>query len=262
MTITSVQNPLVKAAAELKQKKYRLSRNLFLAEGLRTVEEAVGSNLIKSIFYTEISDERTHMVLEQAAAAGTELVCVSEGVFRKMSDTESPQGIIAVCRIPKFDFVSLLAVGAPLIVLDRVSDPGNVGTILRTADATGMGGLVLLEGSADIFAPKTVRASMGSTFHLPLITGMDANQAVSKMHDVGYKVLATSLKDSGDIYTVNFSGRVAVVVGNEANGVSEALLEQADEKIFIPMVGRAESLNVAVASGVIMYEILRCRRHK
>lgn len=257
MEITSVNNPLVKAAAELKQKKYRIERGLFLAEGLRTVEEAVKSRSVVQIFYTAIEDDRTRLCLEQAAALNAELYCVSERVMEKLSDTSSPQGIAAVCRIVMPDLEKLLTKGTMLLVLDRVGDPGNVGTMLRTADAAGLGGIILLKGSVDVYAPKTVRASMGSLFHLPVIAGLSEEKLLKACHDYGYELLVTCLDGAVNLYKTDLSGRMAFVMGNEANGVSETLLKAADKKVFIPMKGNAESLNVAMAAGIVMFEALR-----
>lgn len=259
MEITGLQNPLVKAAAELKQKKYRQQHSLFLAEGLRTVEEAVRYGKVQRIFYTAIDDERTRSVLEEAAAQQVELICVSENVMKKIADTETPQGVIAVCEQQKNTLEKLLADGKMLLVLDRVGDPGNIGTMLRTADAAGLGGIVLLKGSADIYAPKTVRASMGSLFHVPVIAGLSEEDFVSKARKAGYELLVTCLDGADNLYKADLRGRLAFVMGNEANGVSETLLKAADKRVFIPMQGRAESLNVAMAAGIVMFEALRQR---
>lgn len=257
MEITSVNNPLVKATAELKQKKYRLERGLFLAEGLRTVEEAVKGKTVVEIFYTAIEDARTRSCLELAASQNVELHCVSEKVMEKLSDTASPQGIIAVCRVVMPDLEELLTKGVMLLVLDRVGDPGNVGTMLRTADAAGLGGIILLKGSVDVYAPKTVRASMGSLFHLPVIAGLSENKLIATCHDYGYELLVTCLDGATNLYKTDLGGRMAFVMGNEANGVSESLLKAADKRVFIPMKGNAESLNVAMAAGIVMFEALR-----
>lgn len=259
MEITGLQNPVVKAAAELKQKKYRQQQGRFLAEGLRTVEEAVRYGAVQSIFYTAIEDERTRTVLEEAAAKQVKLICVSEAVLKKIADTETPQGVIAVCEMGKSSVEDLLATGQMLLVLDRVGDPGNIGTMLRTADAAGLGGFVLLKGSADIYAPKTVRASMGSLFHLPVVSGVSEAEFVSSARKAGYELLVTCLDGADNLYKADLRGRLAFVMGNEANGVTDSLLEAADKRVFIPMQGRAESLNVAMAAGVVMFEALRQR---
>lgn len=260
MEITGIQNPLVKNAAELKQKKYRQQKGLFLAEGLRTVEEAVNANAAEIIFYLAIENERTRLILEKAAAQQIKLVCVTENVMKKIADTETPQGIIAVSKIQKTKLESLFSKGKMLLVLDRVSDPGNLGTMLRTADAAGIGGLVLLKGCADIYSPKTVRASMGSIFHLPVIDSLEEEDFIENAKKAGYSVLVTCLDGADNLYKADLGGRIAFVMGNEANGVSSGLLTAADKKVYIPMEGRAESLNVAMAAGIVMFEALR--RHQ
>lgn len=259
MELTGLQNPMVKAAAELKQKKYRQQQGLFLAEGLRTVEEAVRYGAVQSIFYTAIEDDRTRAVLEEAAAKQIKLVCVSDKVLKKIADTETPQGIIAVCERRSKRLDDFLASSKMLLVLDRVTDPGNIGTMLRTADAAGVGGLLLLQGCADIYAPKTVRASMGSLFHLPVLSGLSEELLVQAARKAGYELLVTCLDGAENLYKADLQGRLAFVMGNEANGVSDALLAAADKRVFIPMQGRAESLNVAMAAGIVMFEALRQR---
>jgi len=257
MEVTGLQNPVVKSAAELKQKKYRTQNGLYLAEGLRTAEEAVAYKAVETLFYVATDDERTMRLLEDAAAQNIKLVCVSENVMKKIADTETPQGIIAVCKMRQPKLENLLASGKMLLVLDRVGDPGNIGTMLRTADAAGIGGLVLLKGCADIYAPKTVRSSMGSLFHIPVLSGVSEQEFVSAAKKAGYDLLVTCLDGADNLYKADLSGRIAFVMGNEAGGVNESLLEKADKRVYIPMAGRAESLNVAMAAGIVMFEALR-----
>ena len=257
MELTGLQNPVVKAAAELKQKKYRTQNGLYLAEGLRTAEEAVAYKAVETLFYVATDDDRTMRLLEDAAMQNIKLVCVNENVMKKIADTETPQGIIAVCKMRQPKLENLLASGKMLLVLDRVGDPGNIGTMLRTADAAGIGGLVLLKGCADIYAPKTVRSSMGSLFHIPVLSGVSEQEFVSAAKKAGYDLLVTCLDGADNIYKADLSGRIAFVMGNEAGGVSETLLEKADKRVYIPMAGRAESLNVAMAAGIVMFEALR-----
>ena len=257
MELTGLQNPVVKAAAELKQKKYRTQNGLYLAEGLRTAEEAVAYKAVETLFYVATDDDRTMRLLEDAAMQNIKLVCVNENVMKKIADTETPQGIIAVCKMRQPKLENLLASGKMLLVLDRVGDPGNIGTMLRTADAAGIGGLVLLKGCADIYAPKTVRSSMGSLFHIPVLSGVSEQEFVSAAKKAGYDLLVTCLDGADNLYKADLSGRIAFVMGNEAGGVSEILLEKADKRVYIPMAGRAESLNVAMAAGIVMFEALR-----
>jgi len=259
MEITSVNNALVKATAELKQKKYRQERGLFIAEGLRTVEEAVASNTVEQVFYTAIEDDRTRAALEAAAEKGVALHCVNEAVMKKLADTDSPQGILAVCKMQDIKLEGLFATGKMLLVLDRVGDPGNVGTMLRTADAAGVGGVVLLKGSVDIYAPKTVRSTMGSLFHVPVFAGAEEALFIKAAKRAGYELLVTTLEGADSLYKADLRGRIAFVMGNEANGVSETFVQAADKRVYIPMAGKAESLNVAMAAGIVMFEALRRR---
>lgn len=257
MEITSLNNPIVKAAAELKKKKTRQEQGLFIAEGLRTVEEAVESKCVVQIFYTAIEDDRTRAVLEKAAEKNVPLYCVPDNVLKKIADTDNPQGVLAVCRMQQIKLESLFATGEMLLVLDRVGDPGNVGTMLRTADAAGIGGVVLLEGCVDVYAPKTVRSTMGSLFHVPVFTGAKEDLFVKAAKRNGYELLVTALDGADNLYKANLRGRIAFVMGNEANGVTQTLLQEADKRVYIPMAGRAESLNVAMAAGIVMFEALR-----
>ena len=230
---------------------------MYLAEGLRTAEEAVAYKAVETLFYVATDDDRTMRLLEDAAMQNIKLVCVNENVMKKIADTETPQGIIAVCKMRQPKLENLLASGKMLLVLDRVGDPGNIGTMLRTADAAGIGGLVLLKGCADIYAPKTVRSSMGSLFHIPVLSGVSEQELVSAAKKAGYDLLVTCLDGADNLYKADLSGRIAFVMGNEAGGVSETLLEKADKRVYIPMAGRAESLNVAMAAGIVMFEALR-----
>ena len=221
------------------------------------MEEAVAARQVESIFYTAIEDDRTRTVLEAAAEQQVKLHCVSEAVLKKIADTETPQGIIAVCKMQQIQLEQLLAKGKLLLVLDRVGDPGNVGTMLRTADAAGIGGMLLLKGSVDAYAPKTVRSSMGSLFHVPVVAGISEADFIKEAHNAGYELLVTCLDGADNLYQADLHGRLAFVMGNEANGVSEGLLAAADKRVYIPMAGRAESLNVAMAAGIVMFEALR-----
>lgn len=266
--ISGVNNPRVKAAAELKQKKYREEKGLFLVEGLRAVEEAVAYGDVASLFVISGQEsERQKKVLQQAAEKGVALYQVDEKIMHKISDTKTPQGIVAVVRMPPDDLCRLQpAAGtaedtAPVLILDRIRDPGNVGTIIRTADAVGALGVILLAGSVDAYSPKVVRASMGSIFHLPLVQGIEPEAALTWCMRYGYTTAAASLTVAEELYKVDLSQKMAFILGNEANGVSTALQETAAMRLYIPMPGKAESMNVAMAAGVILFESLRQRNY-
>jgi TrmH family RNA methyltransferase len=186
-------------------------------------------------------------------------------VMAKLSDTKAPQGVLAVIRTPEQNLRQLRPGtasdnNAPVIILDRVQDPGNLGTIIRTADAVGALGLILLEGCVDAYSPKVVRASMGSLFHLPVVQDVTAEEALTWCYRNGYEPAATALKNAQNVYKADISKKMAFLFGNEANGVAEELQAAAETRLFIPMAGLAESMNVAMAAGIILFEGLRQRK--
>ena len=293
--ITSVNNQRVKEVANLKQKKYRTESGTFFAEGLRAVQEAVQYADVTELFYTEAEAGRLDEVLKAAgnvpadtkeksenkknanhnnagtakkrneASNGIRMYQVDEKVMAKLSDTKAPQGVLAVIRTPEQNLRQLRPGtasdnNAPVIILDRVQDPGNLGTIIRTADAVGALGLILLEGCVDAYSPKVVRASMGSLFHLPVVQDVTAEEALTWCYRNGYEPAATALKNAQNVYKADISKKMAFLFGNEANGVAEELQAAAETRLFIPMAGLAESMNVAMAAGIILFEGLRQRK--
>ena len=280
--LSSVSNPIVKAAAELKQKKYRTEQQAFLVEGMRSVEEAVNCGIVKQLFVlkgTKTASARQAAIIAAAAAEGVELYEVTEPVMKKIADTETPQALTAIVAscLPLEAYANfvrqhvgsvarqsaaleeLAAAGGIVLVLDRIGDPGNLGTMIRTADAAGISGVVLLAGCTDIFAPKAVRSTMGSLLHIPVAEGICEADFISWARKNGYEITVTCLENADSLYQTDLQGPVAVVVGSEAEGVSDGLLEAAVKKVFIPMEGQAESLNAAVAAGIVMFECLRQR---
>ena len=266
--ITGIHNLRVKEAAELKQKKYREEKSLFLVEGLRSAEEALVYGDVVSLFVISAEEgEKQKKLVRQAAEKGIALYQVDEKIMRKICDTQTPQGVAAVVRIPGNDLRRLrfsskkYENNVPVVILDRIQDPGNVGAIIRTADASGALGVILLAGCADAYSPKAVRASMGSVFHLPLVQGVEPEEALTWCMRYGYTTAAASLTAAEELYKVDLSRKTAFIFGNEANGVSTELQAASDKRLYIPMPGLAESMNVAMAAGVILFESLRQRRY-
>lgn len=263
--ITSVNNQRVKDVANLKQKKYRTETGFFFAEGLRAVIEAVQFADLSELFFIKTEENKLTEIIKTAEEKGVRLYCVDEKVMAKLSDTKAPQGVLAVIKMPK-DRLQKLNPGtssdnnAPVIILDRVQDPGNLGTIIRTADAVGALGMILLEGCVDAFSPKVVRASMGSLFHLPVIQDVFPEEALTWCYRHGYEPAATALKNAQNMYKADLSKKMAFIFGNEANGVAEELQAAAETRLFIPMAGQAESMNVAMAAGIVLFEGLRQRK--
>lgn len=254
--ITSLNNAVVKDVSNLKQKKYRERTNSFVVEGLRAVEEAVHYATVQKIFaVADSANARLAQLLADAAAKNIELYTVTESVMKKLSDTEAPQGVLAVCAKPQ----GFIGADGPLLVLDRVADPGNVGTLIRTAEAAGMAAVILLAGCADAYAPKTVRSTMGSLLRMPVLCDVPEAEFISLSRKNGYEIMATCLDGAENLYEADFGSRAAIVVGSEAYGASESLKAAAAKRVYIPMQGRAESLNAAVAGGIVMFEAMRRR---
>ena len=259
-SITSVNNTLIKELSALKQKKARLESGLFAAEGVRLAEEAVKSGTVQYLFVTEPVDDRTQALLNYAARQKADVYSVPPHVLERLCDTRTPQGVVAVCELPATRLSGLPPEGT-LLVLDRVQDPGNLGTLLRTADAAGVSGLALLAGTTDAYAPKAVRSSMGSLFHLPVVQDVSEADLLAYCMAQQYDLVVTSLEGSTDLYQTRLQGRKALVLGSEAAGVSPTLLAAAHTRLRIPMAGQAESLNVAMSGAIILFEMLRQNRY-
>ena len=277
--ITSVNNQRVKDIADLKQKKYRMESGLFFAEGLRAVQEAAQYAEVTDLFFTAAEEKKLTEILNAAKEKGARLYQADDKVMAKLSDTKTPQGVLAVIRIPEQSLQKLrpgvmLRIAdkqnqsarvetdnnAPVIILDRIQDPGNLGTIIRTADAVGALGIILLEGCVDAYSPKVVRASMGSLFHLPVVQEIFPEEALTWCYRHGYEPAATAMQGAANLYKADISKKMAFIFGNEANGVSEELQAAAETRLFIPMAGLAESMNVAMAAGIVLFEGLRQRK--
>lgn len=242
MVITSKDNPCIKYVKKLYKKSFRDEAGLFLAEGDRLVSDAAKSGaVIESLFVTE--------KYSGVSIVAENVYTVCDRVMEYICDTSTPQGILAVIRKQSY---SKADISEPAVICDRVSDPGNLGTIIRTADAAGFGSVVVLPGCADAFSPKVVRASMGSVFHIPVIE--------CDFEDIsGMNLLCADLNNSSYIYEFDFKQPFGVVIGNEANGVSKDIMNACDYRIKIPMPGKSESLNAAVSFSVIAFEALRQR---
>ncbi|MBQ7454610.1 MAG: RNA methyltransferase [Selenomonadaceae bacterium] len=247
-----MSNAQLKLVGKLSQKKFRNELKLFVAEGLRLCEEVPPAQIEFGFFTREFLSDGRAMTLIERVKKFAPLEEISSSAMEKISDTQTPQGILLVAR-QKFSTLEEVVAKKIIVVLDGVQDPGNVGTILRTAEAFGCG-VIMLDGSAEIFNPKVVRSSMGAIFYLPLIK--ISHEDFLNLR--GIKILAAALDSSAEIYSHHdfTQSPVAIVFGSEAVGVSEKILNVA-KKIFIPMSGRAESLNVATSAAIILSEAVR-----
>jgi RNA methyltransferase, TrmH family len=262
--LTSIRSPRVKAARQLAKRALRAQSRSFLAEGPQAVREALAAGAVVQLFVTAAGRARHPELAERAAGAGVEVVAVSGEVMAELAQTITPQGMLAVCRFVDVPLAELAAVAPPLVVvLANARDPGNAGTVLRTADAAGAGGVVFAGASVDPYNSKCVRASAGSIFHLPLAVGVPVDAAVSRLREAGLRVLAADGRAGRSLADAEHSGLLsqptAWLFGNEAWGLPEDLLALADEPLAVPIYGRAESLNLAAAAAVCLYASARAQ---
>ncbi|KRQ87344.1 23S rRNA (uridine(2479)-2'-O)-methyltransferase [Caloramator mitchellensis] len=249
----SKNNKLIKDTLKLKQKKYRDESGKFIIEGARFVEEALNENKVEYIFYSgKFASSKYSSILD----ANCPKYEVEDAVIKELSDTETPQGIIAVCIKTDYDLEVLKDFA---VIIDGVQDPGNLGTIIRTADAAGADAVIIVKGTVDVYNSKTLRSTMGSIFHLPVIYIDEFETSIDILKQKGFKVYATDLTAKSYIYDFDFKQKTAIIIGNEANGIPQSHIELATDKIKIPMIGRAESLNAAMASSILLYEVVRQR---
>lgn len=253
--IESKDNSLFKETKKLKERKGRTRSSKYLIEGYRLVQEAFKANLpIDYLFISDIeSDSKVEEYLGQYIE-GVKSYRLRDDLLKELCFTEKPQGIVAVVNMRVID---LNTEGEFYLLCDKVQDPGNLGTIIRTAHAAGVDGIILTKGTVDVYNEKTIRATMGSLFYIPIIIDDENNTITKKLIDKGFSLLSTSLEGDKDFFEEDLTGKVIISVGNEGNGVSNEIYDLSDKKVKIPMPGGAESLNVAIATSIILYEKVR-----
>lgn len=250
--ITSSSNAKIKeTAALIARHKARKASGLFTAEGRKIFLEAP-KELLRDVYISETCER------EQGLPEGVPCTVVKDDVFAKMCDTKTPQGILSVFRQPQYRLSDLLQSGKKLFVLlEGVQDPGNVGTILRTAEGAGAAGVILNRACADLFSPKTIRSTMGSIFRVPFLYADDLCAVAKELKGSGVKTCAAHLAGTVSYDEADYGERTALFIGNEGSGLSEALTAEADLLVKIPMEGKLESLNASVAAGILMYTVFR-----
>ncbi|EPB8164613.1 TrmH family RNA methyltransferase [Clostridium perfringens] len=252
LEIESKNNNLFKEIKKLKEKKHRIKSNKYLIEGLRFVEEAIKSKVsIDSIIFTESFKEKNPDLFLKINE-NIKFIQMNEALLKQLCSTENPQGIVGVINMQNKELKS----GELVVLVDKVQDPGNMGTIIRTAHAAGAAGIVMTKGTVDIYNDKTLRSTMGSIFYIPIVED-DSLDFVKSLKKEGYKLVVSSLQGKNNFFEENLQGKVMIAVGNEGNGVSDEVYDIADIKVKIPMPGEAESLNVAVATSIMIYEKIR-----
>ena len=251
--ITSLKNPAVQEARALANAKERARQQAFLLDGEHMVGEGLSMRpeAIRVLF---VDEKRADSYAHLLAKAACEIFAVPEHVLSAISQVKTPQGIAAVCALPKAK--SLSDMGDRLILLENVQDPGNVGTILRTLDAAGFDGCVFTPGCADPYGPKTLRATMGSVFRVPMCTVPDAAAAVGELSAQGYATIAAALDGEPFYERAPLPEKCCVLIGNEGQGLTKEAQAACTHRYRLPMRGGAESLNAAVAAAIFMYDIM------
>ncbi|MEI4789184.1 RNA methyltransferase [Bacillus sp. FJAT-53060] len=242
--IESAKNVNIKQWKKLHTKKERTKTGLFLVEGKHLVEEALKSGIVKELMVTVPN------MLPADIELDIDLYELSKEAFSVMTETETSQHIAAVCTLPVFEEKKY----ERILLLDAVQDPGNLGTLIRTADAAGLDAVILGDGTVDAFNGKTLRSAQGSHFHMPILK-QRLQQAISAFKEQGIPVYGSALKDAKEYRHIAPEGSFALIVGNEGAGIDPEILQMTDQNLYVPMYGKAESLNVAVAAAVLVYHL-------
>lgn len=255
MIIESKNNKLIKEVKSLEKRKNRESLALFIVEGINIVEELIDREYpYKYILYSnKISKLQGGDRLLSKLKTRENIYEIDDKLMDELSDTLSPQGIIGVCGIENRSILEIKSREDTYIFLDKLQDPGNMGTIIRSADAFGISGIILNEGTVDPYNQKVVRSTMGAIFRVPLYYTSNSKKDLNYLKNKGFKLLSTSLEASNSIEEINWRNTI-ITIGNESSGVSDEIYELSDEKIKIEMRGSTESLNAGVAASIIMYE--------
>lgn len=255
--LTSLQNPKLKALRALHAKKGRVAAGAFLLETTKLVQEAIKSGWpLLEAFATE------EWVARYGPLGLLELTLVSDRIFQSVVTTETPEGIVAIAKLPSATTLPAVNDKSWFVACEAIQDPGNLGTIIRTADAAGVSAVLIGPGTVDPFSPKVIRATMGSLFHLPVIVCPNFYDDLARLRMNGMKLYATAMRKDRSLYDLDLKGPVAWLIGNEGQGLSAEAMALATESVSIPMPGQAESLNAGIASAVCLYETLRQRTKK
>ncbi len=262
--ITSSSNAQIRAIeALLKKSKERKEQKAFVVEGKKMFEELLSRReLLKKVFFSEsyVSEYYPEGLKDILSDIPYEIV--AEHVFCQMSETVTPQGVLAIAAMPEYSLEQMISSKEKktLLLLEDLRDPGNLGTILRTAEAADVAGVILTKESVDVYNPKVIRSTMGAVFRVPFVYADDFFGLLEILREQGVRLLAAHLKGNKTFTEADYSGACGILIGNEANGLSERAAELATEKVLIPMAGKTESLNAAVAAALLMYEAFRSRR--
>ena len=262
--ITSKSNQKVKYIKSLNEKKFRQEYNQYYLEGIKVVNEVLDMYNQKAIDIVSIAcsydilnetNGGANIISRLEKIDTLEILNIDWEIFKTITDTVSPQGILAVLNISKNN-IENMNIDTNILILDKLQDAGNVGTIIRTADSFNVRNIICLEGTTDIFSPKVLRSTMASILRVNIITikNNELSESINKMKNYGYNIIGTSLQTDKYISKDILKGKCAFVIGNEANGISEEVIQKCDSLIKIPMCSSTESLNVACATSILLYE--------
>lgn len=255
--IESHQNKVFKRVKSLNLRKNRDKEGVFIAEGLRFVSEIPSDWDVEMFMVSEDFAKEKNLVNYDNRA---ETYILTNELFALLSDTENPQGILAVCKKQFETEETIWEKDSPFIILaEELNDPGNLGTVIRTADAAGVDGIFLSKGSVDMYNPKVLRATMGAVFHVPIVQNVSLKDVIVKMKEHDIALYAAHLQGDCYPYQLPLEKGCGFLIGNEARGLSQEASELCDQWVKIPMPGKAESLNASIAAGVLMYEVVRQR---
>jgi len=269
--IVSAQNTLIKEVKKLQQKKYRDFNKKYLVEGIRMVEEGLRYDVLESFFYDETicktgrGSNLLHKIKEKVKSENnTGCYEVTSSILNGLAETETPQGIVAVAiqRITELPSLAYNNDTGLLLIIDGIQDPGNLGTLLRTAWACGTQAVICLPGTVEPFNNKVVRATMGSIFQIPLIINESWTNTKRWCYEQQYSLVAGDISGQFEYSKVHYPQKVALIIGNEGHGLMSVSPDQVDYKVKIPLLNGVESLNASVAGGILLYEIVRQRGSK
>jgi TrmH family RNA methyltransferase len=258
--ISSLSNPKIKNLMKLQKKaKIREEQNAFVIEGIKMFYEIPKDNIIEAYvsesFYNQTRNENERLFIDY------KVEILQDSVFKEVSETQTPQGILAIVKMPSYDFVDIInEENANLIILEDLRDPGNLGTIIRTAEGAGVTGVVISKGSVDIYNPKVIRSTMGSIYRMPFVYVEDIVQAIKEMKKKGIIIFAAHLSGNKFYDEEDYTKKCGILIGNEANGLTDDTAALSDCYVKIPMSGSVESLNAAIAASILMYEVYRQKR--
>ncbi len=259
--ISSTSNPQIKNLIQLQTKpKERQEQKAFVVEGIKMFEEAkAGGHLVKAYISEKLYEEKISLQPDYFISSSYELV--TEQVMKAASDTLSPQGILAVVKKQEYSIEELIRKDdINLVLLEDIRDPGNLGTIIRTAEGAGVTGIILSQASVDLYNPKVIRSTMGAIYRMPIVYAEDFPETLRVIKAAGISVYAAHLKAASEYDTISYPAKTAILIGNEARGLSEEAAGLSTNNIIIPMEGKVESLNAGVAASILMYEIYRQKR--